>query len=515
MREQQLWWRAALTLRWLVVLVLAIGGVGKLTHPQPATMSVLSAIDTSYETAHRLVLSLASFELLLAATLVMPAMRRMASVGLGVLCLAFLAFAVLRESVGSDVPCGCFGGLLPASSDSAHLWVLAISLPGSAHGAVLASGGARNPTERGAVILLSALTLSFLSVHLQEREQGDLQVAERLDELILVLKSREQAIQDYTVHISESISVGGNVVAGTCTAFAQRGDQEKWVRFSARGMSLDLARPPHVLMGEVAESIRPSFYQADGTRTLWLEPDASNDRLWTGLLMPEVSTQARSGAINCCLMFGEQWLSTVLERCTAKGRREEGANTELVLQLGDQEDPSELRVLIDPEHRVHHVDWKKHSQPVFFSRVLQHEDVDGNWFPTEGYIEYSYGEKQRIDSRYSYVKRPVGPVVPSLTTLPSEIVAVDGGAIVTDMSSDASFWLGSETLRAELGTRLENRLGGSGRTGAVAQDAAERGPEQGAGGSERTVTLVIAAVAAVLGAAFFLRVISRGRPRVV
>ena len=101
-----------LAARYFALLVLALGGAGKLQESGMAALSLSSAVPVSFGVANRLVLGVATLELVLAASLLIAPYRRKASMGGLALCLVFGALVLRRAWLGESGPCGCLGAVL-------------------------------------------------------------------------------------------------------------------------------------------------------------------------------------------------------------------------------------------------------------------------------------------------------------------------------------------------------------------------------------------------------------------
>jgi uncharacterized membrane protein YphA (DoxX/SURF4 family) len=100
-------WRAGLTL--LVAALFAYSGWAKLIHPADFAAAVAAYRVTSPSLTAWVAVTLPVFELLLAATLIVPHWRReSAGTALGLLCL-FAAAMAQAQARHLKIDCGCFG----------------------------------------------------------------------------------------------------------------------------------------------------------------------------------------------------------------------------------------------------------------------------------------------------------------------------------------------------------------------------------------------------------------------
>jgi hypothetical protein len=174
------------------------------------------------------------------------------------------------------------------------------------------------------------------------------------------------------------------------------------------------------------------------------------------MYVPRVDTSIRSGGMNCCVLFGEQWLSAVLVEWTlnAATQHDHGLSFEFQTKSGGS------TVSIDADHHGYPraILWKKNGKPAFHAEVVETHMQDSVPLPLHGMLEYWSGPGARIGCSFEYLQ----PRVPleessSILVVPAEVARFQPLIQVIDERGATSIVLDGSDFAASLEDSSLNR----------------------------------------------------------
>jgi len=207
----------------------------------------------------------------------------------------------------------------------------------------------------------------------------------------------------------------------SCGSYVELNGIERWIRYRGTKPRDDLlVLSPQELRSVWEGVVRPSAAVSDGTNTLILTPRADALSVWDGMYVQRVDTSIRSGGMNCCVLFGEQWLSNVLVEWTLKSatQHDHGLSFEFQTKSGG----STVSIDADQHGYPRALLWKRNGKPAFHAEVVETHMQDSVPLPLHGMLEYWSGPGARISCGFEYLQ----PRVPleessSILVVPAEV----------------------------------------------------------------------------------------------
>lgn len=175
----------------------------------------------------------------------------------------------------------------------------------------------------------------------------------------------------------------------------------------------------------------------DGSRTLNIGRDASEEALWTGSLTAGCDRTMRRGPFPGGLVFAEQWLSAQLKvwRVVAVEKEERLTWIEFLIGSTPRFD-SVVKIGFDQKSFPWQITWvhrvKGEDKLLYEASVTDQVEVGGVSLPASGMVTYHYGRKQGFATTAQYTELPGTATVGRLDTLPVGIGELGGAVLYRD-----------------------------------------------------------------------------------
>jgi hypothetical protein len=282
-------------------------------------------------------------------------------------------------------------------------------------------------------------------------------------------------------------------------SLAQRGAYERWTRYTCDDRPRLKEAFPEQDLGLVnfalaagkldLDSIRPTYSIADGGRIFTFGPIANDRRGWLGAMGIKMETAIRDGALNCGLLFGEEYLYTYLKRHRLnKVQQENGYTTFVLVPNTEQANADEVELIVDNKDVVSKITWYRAREVVGSALVTRTANVAGRTLVAGGRIFYNYKPQIDVVAELSFVVGEVPVDEAALLTLPPEIRRVDGIILYRDEAANVFRAIGNEELKGTYLAKLDSKpqsathSGDDGKIVGTQQKAIHSGS---AGGEER------------------------------
>ncbi len=291
------------------------------------------------------------------------------------------------------------------------------------------------------IILLYSLHTLTLGLPAQPSRSGPCDAQEIYDQFLIAQEARQLVLRQHRITFTErSVRMTDHRPLGAAAGYVDfSGNREKWVRWdipAVASAAIHAIECPVAFAERARDIVRPNVDISDGTQTVLLAPVGSKPKHWDGLLVEGLSPVIRRGALNCGVLFYEQWVTSFLSRHQAKecATQDNGLTRLTLVPNSDPGGPRSLQIDIDDDLFCHSMVIRMNGSPRVEAHVDTRTLVLGEPVPATGHVLFHYETPVLLRAELHYAPS-AGLVEESyLETLPSEIHELGGTASVTDQA---------------------------------------------------------------------------------